>query len=57
MFKRKTYHKILHESLEHAKLELLRAKDAQSRAAADAAYAEDRLQRLQAALEKESNGG
>lgn len=57
MFKKRTYLQILHDGLEHAKLEVLQAKDAQSRATANVTYAEERLQRLQDALEKEKLSG
>ncbi len=53
MFKKKTFSQVLAESLEHAKLELLRAQDAAARAAAEVTYSEARLVRLQAAMEAE----
>ena len=53
MFKKKTYREVLAASLDHAKLDLLRAQDAAARAAADVTYSEARLARLQAALKAE----
>ena len=57
IFKKRTYLDVLQDSIGHAKLGVLQAKDAQSRAAANVTYTEDRLQRLQDALEKEKAGG
>ena len=57
IFKKRTYLDVLQAGLESAKLGVLQAKDAQSRAAAEVTYAEDRLQRLQGALEKEKASG
>lgn len=57
MFKKRTYLQILQNGLEQAKLDVLQAKDAQSRATANVTYAEERLQRLQDALEKEKLSG
>ena len=57
LFKKRTYLQILQDGLEHAKLGVLQAKDAQSRASANVTYTEDRLQRLQDALEKEKVSG
>ena len=57
IFKKRTYLDVLQDGIEQAKLDVLQAKDAQARAAANAAYAEGRLQRLQDALEKEKACG
>lgn len=50
LFKKKTYAQVVEDSLEHAKLDLLRAQDAAARAAADVTYAQARLERLKQAL-------